>query len=125
MKMEKEYYQSNELKEKVEQLIQIALTLPEHLQKKVINVGMIGEIKSCALMNWTQSVCVNNPGFDAIDSKKNFIQIKTYMTGNKTKMIPAFNPDLKKNKTVDKRTKRFDMTLDDFQLIHGIEINCI
>lgn len=84
----------------VRKIISIASNFPHHYKHKVLGIGMIGELICCNQMNWDHSDNHNNSGFDALDENLREIQIKTFVLGNKTKMLPAFNPDAKKNEKV-------------------------
>lgn len=91
---------SNALIEDVKKLISISENFPKHIKHKVLGIGMIGELLGCDFMKWEHADKLNNVGYDAIDKDGNQIQIKTFVLGNKTNMIPAFNPTANKNSTV-------------------------
>jgi hypothetical protein len=76
------------LYEKVQTIKRLSLELSSPFNYKVINTSMIGEIEACNAMGWSIAIRNNNPGVDAVNEYGRSIQIKTFVEGLKTRMLP-------------------------------------
>jgi hypothetical protein len=91
---------SPDLYDQVQTIKKLSLNLPPYLSKKIISTGNLGEILACHFMGWELVTTVNFKGADARSEKGDLIQIKTFVEGNKTKMLPGFDPYASKNQDV-------------------------